>query len=349
MLQRSGNLTTLLGLTFCLLSLPLLGQVIFRSPSPIKRHGVTNGGGIQANGLGDKFSTDSDSTGPTWRSNELAENTMSQYDSVAQKSTALRDGTDDAGTRRPDRFTVTYMGAPVERDTSAASKYRLLPPGFPPIRSAETNLTRFHTSGPDRPHQQDSLMVAMLEDSLRRVIDQITPLRSASQIAPQSAFNLFRTVPSILPVRLSSLREFRISSAYGSRIHPISGRVHHHAGIDLPQPRWTPVYATADGVVDRILWQPGGIGLAIYIVHQSGYQTGYGHLEDHSVLVGESVRRGQVIGRVGSTGLSTGPHLHYTVLAGTVPVDPASYCFLLLNALNEPKTVRRQTGNPKKG
>lgn len=274
---------------------------------------------------------------------------MNPSDSAARKSTALRDDADDAETRRPDRFTVTYMGVPLERDTSAASKLRLLPPGFPPIRSAETNLTWFHTSGHDRPHQQDSLMVAMLEDSLRRITDQITPLRSANQIGPHSAFDLFRTVPSILPVRLKSLHEFRISSAYGSRIHPISGRVHHHAGIDLPQPRWTPVYATADGVVDRILWQPGGIGLAIYIAHQSGYQTGYGHLEDHSVLVGESVRRGQVIGRVGSTGLSTGPHLHYTVLADTTPVDPASYCFLLLNALNGPKTVRRQTGNPKKG
>ena len=235
------------------------------------------------------------------------------------------------------QFLVTYMGSPLKSDTSSRGRYRSAPTEGHSADSSKGNTPGKMNSLSQRVVDQDSIMVAVLEDSLRRIRQQLIPLHQPKQETAKSAFDLYRSIPSILPVRLRSYDDSRVSSAYGLRVHPISGRLQNHAGIDLPQPRFTSVYATADGVVDRVVWQPNGMGLAVYIVHPSGYQTGYGHLEDHSVLVGEVVRRGQVIGRVGSTGLATGPHLHYTVLMGTQPVDPASYCFLLLNALQEPK------------
>ena len=234
-------------------------------------------------------------------------------------------------------FRVTYMGQPVADGTFS--------PG-------DSLLTLAVTPADDAAARADSLIALRLLDSLRQ-LRTLVPVLQASlradtdRLAARSyeISQLYRTIPSILPVSISSPAEFRVSSAYGQRVHPVTGQPRTHAGIDLPQPRLSPVFATADGFVDRIIWEPGGLGLAVFIAHESGYQTGYGHLEDHSVLVGQSVSRGQVIGRVGTTGLSTGPHLHYTVLAGALAVDPAGYCFLLANALNQrKKTNRRNAG-----
>ncbi len=91
------------------------------------------------------------------------------------------------------------------------------------------------------------------------------------------------------------------------------------------------MYATADGVVKWVCQQPGGLGLGVCIRHSSGYETLYGHLAGYTVKPGESVRRGAHIGAVGSTGLATGPHLHYAVRYRGHPVDPARYCFLWVN------------------
>ena len=89
------------------------------------------------------------------------------------------------------------------------------------------------------------------------------------------------------------------------------------------------MFATADGIVKWISWQPNGLGLAVCLEHPTtGYQSIYGHLSGYAVREGDRVRRGTLIGRVGSTGHSTGPHLHYTILYRGKPVDPARYCFL---------------------
>ena len=135
-------------------------------------------------------------------------------------------------------------------------------------------------------------------------------------------------VPAIPPVRFATWQDYQISSRFGWRIHPIGGDARRHNGLDLPQPTGTPVFATADGVVTGASWQPNGLGLSVCIEHPTGYQTIYGHLSTHLVQRGDKVRRGALIGRVGSTGRSTGPHLHYTILYRGTPVDPARYCFL---------------------
>lgn len=113
----------------------------------------------------------------------------------------------------------------------------------------------------------------------------------------------------------------RLSSAFGWRNDPMEGGSRRHAGIDLAASAGTPVVATSDGVISGAGWD-GGYGLLVSIAHGSGVQTRYGHLSRLNVAVGQTVARGDVIGFVGSTGRSTGPHVHYEVRVNGVAIDP---------------------------
>src|SRR5690606_20862861 len=127
------------------------------------------------------------------------------------------------------------------------------------------------------------------------------------------------SVPSRMPLAAATL-----TSDYGMRTHPILGRRRNHNGVDLAQPTGTPVYATADGIVSRAdYW--GSYGNYIQIEHGGEMETRYAHLSDYAVAAGDQVRKGQLIGFVGSTGRSTGPHLHYEVRIAGEPVDPRPY------------------------
>lgn len=113
----------------------------------------------------------------------------------------------------------------------------------------------------------------------------------------------------------------RISSTFGSRFHPIKKTWKHHSGVDYAAKQGTPVQAAGEGTVVSAGWN-GGYGKAITIRHASGTETLYGHLSAIGVVNGQKVTAGRVIGNVGSTGQSTGPHLHYEVRRGGRPVDP---------------------------
>ncbi len=126
-----------------------------------------------------------------------------------------------------------------------------------------------------------------------------------------------------------------VTSGFGLRRHPILGFVRMHAGIDFAAPWGSPVYAATDGRVSFAGWH-GGHGNYVRLDHGGGIGTGYGHMSRIAVGPGMAVRRGQVIGYVGSTGLSTGPHLHYELYRGGQVVDPASVRFL----------ARRQAADP---
>lgn len=179
---------------------------------------------------------------------------------------------------------------------------------------------------------RDSLFVLIAQDSLQLLDIKLSKISNYKYLKVHA---FYRNVPSILPVRVRSMDDFRVSSGFGMRWHPIREKLHNHSGIDLPRPLNTPVYATADGIVDKIVWQPEGLGLAIYLKHTSGYTTVYGHLAHCMVRHGEPIERGAEIGLVGSTGVSTGPHLHYSVLDRGVPVDPGDFCFLLMRAIQQ--------------
>ena len=117
------------------------------------------------------------------------------------------------------------------------------------------------------------------------------------------------------------LRKEVLSSPFGMRMHPLLGVWRPHLGVDLAAPAGTPVYATADGLVSAA-GRRGGYGLAITLQHARGLETLYGHMSRLNVSNGQRVQRGEVIGWVGSTGLSTGPHLHYGTLLNGRAYNP---------------------------
>ncbi|KHL24911.1 hypothetical protein PK98_13670 [Croceibacterium mercuriale] len=127
------------------------------------------------------------------------------------------------------------------------------------------------------------------------------------------------SVPSRIPLDAA-----RMSSDYGMRSHPVLGGRRRHSGVDLAAPTGTPVYAPADGLVSRAdAW--GSYGNYIALEHGGDLQTRFGHLSGFAVSAGERVSKGQLIGYVGSTGRSTGPHLHYEVRVAGEAVDPRPY------------------------
>jgi murein DD-endopeptidase MepM/ murein hydrolase activator NlpD len=119
----------------------------------------------------------------------------------------------------------------------------------------------------------------------------------------------------------------RVSSSYGRRRHPILGYTRMHAGIDKAAPTGTPIHAVTDGTV-QFAGRHGGHGNYVKLSHGGGIGTGYGHMSRIAVRSGQRVSRGQVIGYVGSTGLSTGPHLHYELYRNGQTVNPSSVSFV---------------------
>lgn len=138
-----------------------------------------------------------------------------------------------------------------------------------------------------------------------------------------------------LPYQLPLARDggVRLSSRYGLRTHPVLGVKRHHDGIDLATPAGSPVYATADGVVEGV-FRSATLGLAVTLRHAHGLRTVYGHLSRCGLRAGQPVRRGQRVGAVGSTGRATGPHLHYALRQGARFIDPLRFAALVRSHLD---------------
>ncbi|MBO5251819.1 MAG: M23 family metallopeptidase [Bacteroidaceae bacterium] len=143
-------------------------------------------------------------------------------------------------------------------------------------------------------------------------------------------------IPAIQPVSNKNLKQ--TASGYGLRIDPIYKTTKFHAGMDFSANIGTPVYATGNGTVKKAGWQ-SGYGKLIIIDHGFGYETWYAHLNDYDVRVGQKVVRGEVIGEVGNTGKSTGPHLHYEVHVKGKVVNPVNYYFMDLSAEDYDKMI----------
>ncbi len=146
----------------------------------------------------------------------------------------------------------------------------------------------------------------------------ITSASSAGIAAPTFAPTKV-SIPSRNPLDGASM-----TSGFGMRTHPVLGGRRGHKGVDLAMPTGTPVYATADGVISKAEWF-SSYGLYIAVEHGGKIQTRYGHLSRLSVASGQPVKKGDLIGYVGSTGRSTGPHLHYEVRIAGVAVNPIPY------------------------
>lgn len=137
-----------------------------------------------------------------------------------------------------------------------------------------------------------------------------------------------QNTPAIVPIAAKDLK--RIGSGFGMRVHPITGILRPHTGIDLNADKGAPVYATGDGTVESATWQ-GGYGNCIIIDHKFGFKTLYSHCAEMKVRPGQKVKRGQQIGTVGMTGVATGYHLHYEVQVRGKHDNPAKYFFMDLS------------------
>ncbi|MGN6617462.1 MAG: M23 family metallopeptidase [Ilyomonas sp.] len=185
-------------------------------------------------------------------------------------------------------------------------------------------------------NKEVQLVRSMSEDELvRSTTQQLNnlKLRVAFQEKSYNEINnmiknkekLLAAIPAIQPVSNKDLS--RIASGFGYRIDPVYKVTKFHAGLDFTAPQGTPIYATADGVVKEANYNGGGYGNHVVINHGYGYETLYGHMYKIKAKRGQRVKRGEVIGYVGSTGKSTGPHCHYEVHKSGQPVDPVYFFY----------------------
>lgn len=131
-------------------------------------------------------------------------------------------------------------------------------------------------------------------------------------------------IPAIPPM-VPDRDVYHFSSPFGPRYHPIYGGTRMHTGVDLSMDRGTPIYATGDGVIHSVRFEPTGYGNQVVIDHGFGYKSRYAHMQTVGVVEGMKVKRGECIGLSGNSGSSTGPHLHYEVLYKDAHVNPSHY------------------------
>ncbi len=159
------------------------------------------------------------------------------------------------------------------------------------------------------------LMAFSFDGAMERAID-----KTQFQVPVQAKDN---SVPSIFPVK--KVDGWRISSSYGVRIDPISKKERMHNGVDIVAPIGTPIFATADGMIRVAKYSNRGYGNRIIMDHEKGFSTIYSQLSKYNVKEGKEVKQGDIIGYVGSSGRSTGPHLHYEIKKNGENVNPEDY------------------------
>lgn len=180
----------------------------------------------------------------------------------------------------------------------------------------------------NRQREYEEIMAA--EDAANAVIDQLVAQLEAERKAAEEAANAAgggggggtatATASFVWPVA----SYVYISSRFGMRVHPITGQTRSHTGLDIASNQGTSVYAADGGKVTMAGWN-GGYGNCIMIDHGNGYVTLYGHLNGFAISQGDTVSQGQTIGYVGSTGTSTGSHLHFEVLLNGSRIDPEQF------------------------
>ncbi len=166
-------------------------------------------------------------------------------------------------------------------------------------------------------------------DSMIGHLNQTESMYDILMIKGENRNEMLPAIPAIQPIENHDLT--LIASGFGHRIHPIYKILKMHNGIDFSAPVGTPVYATGDGLVRTVTRSARGLGNQILIDHGFGYRTLYACMDDLNVRQGERVKRGDLIGTVGNTGLSVAPHLHYEVHLNGEPMNPINYFFLELS------------------
>jgi len=172
-------------------------------------------------------------------------------------------------------------------------------------------------------NQSDALKQAQIKTSILtlRTQTQLSSYKELWELAKEKEARR-ASIPAISPVKNPT-----VVSGFGKRYHPVYKILRQHTGIDIIGKKGTPIYATADGIVTVEPEGYSGYGILVHINHGRGYQTLYAHLSKKIVKIGQKVKRGEVIGYMGSTGLSVGVHLHYEVIKNGEKVNPIHYFF----------------------
>lgn len=173
-------------------------------------------------------------------------------------------------------------------------------------------------------HQLAGSITATIRNIQSRISSQRKSYAEVEELVKNKEKLLAHT-PAIQPVSNKDLN--RIASGFGYRIDPVYKTTKFHAGLDFSAPQGTPIYATADGTVSTSGNTGNGYGNHVIINHGYGYETLYGHMVRVKARSGQTVKRGEVIGWVGSTGKSTGPHCHYEVHKNGEKIDPIYYFY----------------------
>ena len=175
---------------------------------------------------------------------------------------------------------------------------------------------------------KDNQLVASITNTLNSLKSRIEAQKKSYDQVDELVKNkeeLLSHTPAIQPVSNKDLS--RIASGFGSRIDPVYKTVKFHYGLDFAAPQGTPIYATADGTVTTAGSTGNGYGNHVVINHGYGYETLFGHMVRVKVSNGQAIKRGEVIGWVGSTGKSTGPHCHYEVHKNGEKIDPIYFFY----------------------
>jgi murein DD-endopeptidase MepM/ murein hydrolase activator NlpD len=185
--------------------------------------------------------------------------------------------------------------------------------------------------GSDRYEQFEGFNNSKIIKATAERIDQLSSKLYVQSISYDEVFQMAKdkadmlaAIPAIVPIEKGTQR---LVSGFGPRIHPIYKTLRPHTGVDFTAPTGTPIYAPGNGVVTTVERNRHGYGLMVIIDHGYGYETLYAHLSKFNVRVGQEVKRGEVIGFVGNTGVSTAPHLHYEVIRHGNKVNPINYFF----------------------
>jgi murein DD-endopeptidase MepM/ murein hydrolase activator NlpD len=195
------------------------------------------------------------------------------------------------------------------------------------IRHAGVGGVDRYTDIKEKEFSHVELVLALREkvDLLRRKLYIETKSQDEVVALAEKKEKLYASIPAIQPI--SNKQLVALASGFGLRTHPIYKVKKMHTGIDFAASIGTPIYATADGTVAEVSVRFSGYGKMVEIDHGFGYRTRYAHMHEFSVRKGQNVKRGDLIGYVGNTGLSTAPHLHYEVLIKGGQVDPVHYFY----------------------
>ncbi|HEY0654182.1 MAG TPA: M23 family metallopeptidase [Chryseosolibacter sp.] len=180
--------------------------------------------------------------------------------------------------------------------------------------------------------QHDDLVIGLHEkvDKLRRKLYIESKSQDEVVKMADNKVKMLAAIPAIQPIANKQL--IALASGFGNRIHPVYKVKKMHAGIDFAAEIGTPIYATADGKVAVVDVKFSGYGKMVEVDHGFGYRTRYAHMHEFAVREGQNLKRGDLIGYVGNTGMSTAPHLHYEVLINGQQVNPVHYFFNDLSA-----------------